>query len=162
MTAYEFVKDLWEHAEDYSRYMTAQTAREDLDNFRRQDGWEVPEDLTAEEFADLWNELVDDQKRADGIQPRTIYLVYDVPASAQSGDWFEDCPTFDRMEALREAAYTLAHKTAAERARRRVYVGVHHVDLEDGDARTAREIYDDMLSDDTWPADHDVIEIGED
>lgn len=93
---------------------------------------------------------------------KTIYLVYDVPAVDQSGDWFQTCPTFDGVQAIRVAEYALNRLTPAERARRDVYVGVHHVDLPEGDVRTAGKIYDDMLADDTWPSDHDVIEIGED
>ena len=92
---------------------------------------------------------------------KSIYLVYDIPANGQSGDWFQSCPTFDRAQAIHEAEYDLAHLTASERARRHVYVGIHYVELTEIDTRSAHEIYDDMLEEDTWPVDHDVIELTE-
>ena len=39
-------------------YISLETARADLETFRAQDGWDVPEDLTAEEYMDIYNELV--------------------------------------------------------------------------------------------------------
>lgn len=63
MTKREFVQFLWEHAMDYDgSYMSLETARADLENFRAEDGWDVPEDLTAEEYAEIWNGLVDAQR----------------------------------------------------------------------------------------------------
>ena len=48
-----FVADLFDSALDTSQ-MTAELAAEDLDRFRSE-GWNVPEDLTAEEYAEIWN-----------------------------------------------------------------------------------------------------------
>lgn len=63
MTKREFVQFLWEHTMDYDgSYMSLETARADLENFRAEDGWDVPEDLTAEEYMEMWNELVDAQR----------------------------------------------------------------------------------------------------
>ena len=62
MTKREFVRDIWEHQMDYDgSYMSLETARTDLANFRAEDGWDVPEDLTPEEYMDIYNELVDTQ-----------------------------------------------------------------------------------------------------
>ena len=91
---------------------------------------------------------------------KTIYLVYDVPTT-QTGDWFQERPTYDRAEAVKAARNAWAYLTDTERSRREVYVGVHHVDLPEGDTRTAAQVYDDMLDDDTWPVDHDIIQITE-
>lgn len=62
MTKFEFVQFLWEHAMNYDgTHMTLEDAAADLANFRRQDGWDVPEDLTPEEYMSMWNSLVDAQ-----------------------------------------------------------------------------------------------------
>ena len=58
MTASEFVRNLWENSSDYATKMDITTAQNDLDTFRAE-GWDVPDDLTAEEYAEAWNELVD-------------------------------------------------------------------------------------------------------
>ena len=59
MTKYDFVMSIWEHEMDYDgSYISLETARADLETFRAQDGWDVPEDLTAEEYMDIYNELV--------------------------------------------------------------------------------------------------------
>ena len=58
MTTSEFVRNLWENSSDYTTKMDINTAQNDLDTFRAE-GWDVPEDLTAEEYAEAWNELVD-------------------------------------------------------------------------------------------------------
>ena len=59
MTAYEFVRNLWENSDNYDSMMDIETAQQDLDNFRSE-FWDVPEDLTAEEYASIWNELVNE------------------------------------------------------------------------------------------------------
>ena len=62
MTKREFVRDIWEHQMDYDgSYMSLETAGTDLANFRAEDGWDVPEDLTPEEYMDIYNELVEAQ-----------------------------------------------------------------------------------------------------
>jgi hypothetical protein len=48
-----FVAELWDNAIDTTA-MTAEQAAEDLAHFRRE-GWDVPEDLTAAEYAEIWN-----------------------------------------------------------------------------------------------------------
>ena len=54
-----FVADLFDNAID-STSMTAEQAAEDLSMFRRE-GWDVPEDLTAEEFAEIWNRFCNEE-----------------------------------------------------------------------------------------------------
>lgn len=58
MTTSEFVRNLWENSSDYTTRMDITTAQNDLNTFRAE-GWDVPDDLTAEEYAEAWNELVD-------------------------------------------------------------------------------------------------------
>lgn len=62
MTKYDFVMNIWEHEMDYDgSYISLETTRADLETFRAQDGWDAPDDLTAEEYMDIYNELVDAQ-----------------------------------------------------------------------------------------------------
>ena len=55
-TAREFVQDLFDATID-TMPMTAEAAQEDLDAFQRE-GWDIPEDLDAETYCELWNELI--------------------------------------------------------------------------------------------------------
>lgn len=65
MTTYEFVTDLFNEADtDQMTKMTVETAASDLDNFAR-DGWELPEGLTPELYAETWNELLTEQNAAN-------------------------------------------------------------------------------------------------
>ena len=50
----EFVKALFDAYFISAPMITEEEAREDLENFRRE-GWELPEGITAEEFAEIWN-----------------------------------------------------------------------------------------------------------
>ena len=59
MTAYEFVRNLWENSSSYADRIDSDTAREDLENFRAE-GWDIPDGLTADTYADIWNELVEE------------------------------------------------------------------------------------------------------
>ena len=60
MTAYDFVRNLWENSDSYDQRMDIKTAQQDLDNFQSE-SWDVPEDLTAEEYMEIWNGLIDEQ-----------------------------------------------------------------------------------------------------
>ena len=60
MTAYDFVRNLWENSDSYDQRMDIKTAQQDLDNFHSE-SWDVPEDLTAEEYMEIWNGLIDEQ-----------------------------------------------------------------------------------------------------
>lgn len=91
---------------------------------------------------------------------KNLYLVYDVPTT-QTGDLYQTCHTYDRAEAIKAARNAWAYLTDTERSRREVYVGVHRVPLPEGDTRTAAQVYNDMLDEDTWPVDHDIIRITE-
>ena len=54
----EFVLTVFDSCREEVDYMTTAEAAADLANFRRE-GWPVPEELTAEEYAEIWNELID-------------------------------------------------------------------------------------------------------
>lgn len=61
LTANEaFVADLFDNALD-SAPMTTDIAAEDLSRFRAEDGWDVPEDLTPEEYAEIWNRFCSEE-----------------------------------------------------------------------------------------------------
>lgn len=87
-----------------------------------------------------------------------IYVVYDAPLG-ETGDEWTDNPTFDKEEAIEQAKRTWERLTSREQSKRHVYVGVHRVSIPGDDARTAEQIMNDMIDADTWPFDHDVIEI---
>lgn len=62
MTNYEFVQNLFGNCRETAEPIDIETARLDLRNFRREaeaapECWEVPEDLTPEEYMTIWNEL---------------------------------------------------------------------------------------------------------
>lgn len=63
MTAYEFVKNLWESSEAYDTKMDIETARADMENFAAE-GWDMPE-ITPEQYMEIWNELVDEHTLID-------------------------------------------------------------------------------------------------
>lgn len=54
-----FVADLFDNA-DATPTITPEAAASDIIMFRR-DGWDVPEDLTAEEFAEIWNRFCEEE-----------------------------------------------------------------------------------------------------
>ena len=57
MTLSEFVRNLFENSNDYTTRMDIDTARQDLDNFRRSE-FDMPEDITPEDYMEAWNELI--------------------------------------------------------------------------------------------------------
>lgn len=56
MGKWDFVAALFDAYRDTPTMMTVEDAENDLRTFRAE-GWDVPSDLTAEEYADIWNEL---------------------------------------------------------------------------------------------------------
>lgn len=64
MTTSEFVRSLFENSNDYTTRMDIETARQDLDNFRA-DGWDLPEDITPEDYMEAWNDLIDENMEED-------------------------------------------------------------------------------------------------
>ena len=54
--------------EGYDRKMNVEIAARKLEWMRDEGGWDVPEDLTAEDFAEWWNEFVDEQKKWEAEQ----------------------------------------------------------------------------------------------
>lgn len=60
--AYDFVEELFNNST--SVRTTLEDAKEDLKNFQRA-GWNIPTDLTAEKFVEIWNGLVDEYEKAN-------------------------------------------------------------------------------------------------
>lgn len=89
---------------------------------------------------------------------KTIYMMRCEPLTSR-GEISEGKPVFDPAAAIDEARSIWEHLTDREKKLYHVYVAVHKVTAQADDARSAAEIYRDMLDDDTWPADHDVIEL---
>ena len=90
---------------------------------------------------------------------KTIYTAMNEPRKDGAGDVYEENPTFDKSEALRHAVYAWNHLTSREQQQRRVYVAVYAVDVPEDDPRPAAQIYQEMMLDDTWPHDWDVINL---
>ncbi len=63
MDRYEFVRNLFDNSDDITTHISVEDAVADLEMFRREWGTEVPEDLTPEEFAEIWNQLVDEYNK---------------------------------------------------------------------------------------------------
>lgn len=89
---------------------------------------------------------------------KEIYMMHREPLTNR-GEIDEGKPAFDKAQAIREAEMYWAHLTDREKKIYHVYVGIHKVAVPADDERSAEQIYHDMLEDDTWPADHDVIEL---
>lgn len=53
----EFIEMLWNNAQDKPEEIDISTARDDLENFRR-DGWTLPEGITPESYMEAWNAYV--------------------------------------------------------------------------------------------------------
>ena len=64
MTISVFVMNLWENSSDFTARMDIETARQDLDTFRAE-GWDMPDDITPEDYMEVWNELVDEYCKDD-------------------------------------------------------------------------------------------------
>ena len=68
-TPYGWVRLCWETCVDgYDRKMDVETAARKLEWMRDEGEWDVPEDLTAEDFSEWWNEFVDEQKKWEAEQ----------------------------------------------------------------------------------------------
>lgn len=57
MTIREFVEDLYNSCRESAQPLTVEQAAEDIENFKRE-SWDIPDGITAEEYAEIWNELV--------------------------------------------------------------------------------------------------------
>ena len=68
MTIYELAKQAWESCIDPDGIArngyTVQDAAVDLENFRTSD-WDLPDDITPEEFAAAMNEVVEESREGD-------------------------------------------------------------------------------------------------
>ena len=56
MTVYDFVVDLFNSCREGAEPMTIDDAAADIENFKRE-GWQLPEGITPEEYAETWNKL---------------------------------------------------------------------------------------------------------
>jgi len=120
---------------------------------------------------DRWAEQIRDGKltveqlaKDNGVEldaeevEKEIYMMRCEPLTSR-GEISEGKPVFDPAAAIDEARSIWAHLTDREKKLYHIYVAVHKVTIQADDTRSAAEIYRDMLDDDTWPADHDVIEL---
>ena len=57
MSITDFVESLIREYRGTLEPMDLDTAKIDLNNFKR-DGWDLPEGITPEEYAETWNELI--------------------------------------------------------------------------------------------------------
>ncbi len=57
MTTREFVENLFNDCREGAEMMTVEEAEADIRNFAAE-GWQIPDDITAEEYAQIWNELL--------------------------------------------------------------------------------------------------------
>lgn len=55
-----FVAELFDNVQDHEP-MTAEQAAFDLNMFRREEGWNIPEDITPEEYAEIWNRFCEER-----------------------------------------------------------------------------------------------------
>ena len=58
-TIYDFVAELFNSCREGAEKMTVEDAALDIENFKRE-GWTLPEDITPEEYAEIWNSFCDD------------------------------------------------------------------------------------------------------
>lgn len=113
MTKREFVENLFnENRNGNPELMDIETAENDLNNFRL-DGWDIPEDLTADEYAEIWNSLVEEE--ATKIMEKYI-VIHEI-----NGDSFTT--GFDNMEdAITEAQTQWRYLTRNEKKKSHIYV----------------------------------------
>ena len=90
---------------------------------------------------------------------KPIFTTIDEPRIDGTGDIFEENPTFDESAAMCHATMAWHRLTPREQIKRRIYVAVHLVDVPSDDPRTAKEIYDDLSADYSWPHAWNVIPI---
>ena len=57
MTIRQFVESLFNNCREGVEFMTVEEAEYDIANFKAE-GWKLPENLTAEEYAKIWNSLI--------------------------------------------------------------------------------------------------------
>ena len=72
MTTREFVEKLFSDCREGAETMTIEEAEADIRNFNA-DGWELPDDITAEEYMEIWNELVN-KTTLDGMADLQVLL----------------------------------------------------------------------------------------
>ena len=90
-TTREFVQDLFDNATDILP-MTPEDAQEDLKAFRA-DGWDIPEDLDAETYCEIWNDLVNKRNNAktwNAIDAWNAAINGETEEKKEVGTWWND------------------------------------------------------------------------
>ena len=71
MTAYELANQGWENCVDpdaiSKNEYTVEDAAADLNNFQA-DGWDLPDDITAEDFASAINDIIEETRKVNNPQ----------------------------------------------------------------------------------------------
>lgn len=91
----DFMVGLYQEANDPAQMMSPDAAAEDLEHLRRE-GFDVPSDITSEEYADLWNAEVfracEDVYLPSGLRVPRWCAMEDREIAAvidEAGDWSE-------------------------------------------------------------------------
>lgn len=58
----EWVEELFDSCREGIEEIDIETAREDLKRFA-EEGWTLPDGITAEDYCEIWNELVREQNK---------------------------------------------------------------------------------------------------
>jgi len=144
MTTYEFVRNLFDADSNGVGRLSVEDAAQDLRNFRAE-GWDLPEDITPETYAEIWNGFVPES--------RTIYVA---ESSRKDGDTFTLCASFDRADAFQAADVERYLLTPCERRFTTTSVQSFTVDVLSGE--TAKDAMDRLLESDEWPDDPETYE----
>lgn len=78
-------------------------------------------------------------------------MLYNAHAQDHSGDGWSLTVTFDRSAAFDACAAHYHHLTERERQRTDIFVEGYTVDVSDGDARGAEDLFNDLMDSDSIP-----------
>ena len=145
MTTYEFVRNLFDADRNGVGRITVEDAALDLRNFRAE-GWDLPDDITPEAYAEIWNGFLPESK-----------TIFTTESSRKDGDSFTICVSFVKQEALQAADMERYHLTPRERKGTTTSVQSFTVDVLPGES--AKAAYDRLLDADEWPYDPETCEV---
>jgi hypothetical protein len=57
MTTRQFVEGIFNDCREGAKPITVEEAENDISNFKNE-GWEMPKNITAEEYSEIWNGLI--------------------------------------------------------------------------------------------------------
>lgn len=63
MTVREFTEDMFFNCPMTPEHMSLEWAKADIEELSRQEDWDMPEDITPEEYMTIWNELLEEQNK---------------------------------------------------------------------------------------------------